>query len=87
MLEIISAALGVCGALLLAVKSPYAGWAFVAYLISNIGWIVFGIAFEHWALVVQNIVFALTSLIGICIWLLKPVLQPQTVPVRSNPIP
>lgn len=31
--------------------------------------------------------FALTSLIGIWIWLLKPVLQPQTVPVRSNPIP
>lgn len=67
-LELASAALGIAGALLLAFKSPKAGWAFVLWLFSNIGWIVFGWINEHWFLVLQNIAFAITSLIGIWIW-------------------
>lgn len=71
-LEILSALLGVTGTLLLALKSRYAGWAFVAYLISNIGWIVFGASHAHWALLAQHAVFSVTSLIGIWTWLIRP---------------
>ncbi len=71
-LELLSAVLGVTGTLLLAVRSRYAGWAFVAYLISNIGWITFGAIHSHWGLLAQHVVFSLTSLIGIWTWLLKP---------------
>lgn len=72
MLEIVAAILGVTGTLLLAIKSPYAGWAFVAYLISNVGWIAFGSVHGHWALVGQHVVFSITSLIGIWVWIIKP---------------
>jgi len=72
MLEIIAAILGVTGTLLLAIKSPYAGWAFVVYLISNIGWITFGSLHGHWALVGQHVIFSMTSLIGIWVWLVQP---------------
>jgi len=72
MLEIISAVMGVSGSFLLAIKSPYAGWAFVLYLFSNIGWVIFGVWYEHWALVVQNLIFGMLSIIGIWVWLIRP---------------
>ena len=47
LIEILSATLGLLGAALLASRSRWAGWAFVAWLISNIGWIVFGAGNQH----------------------------------------
>lgn len=73
--EFISAALGLLGALLLATRSRYAGWAFVAWMISNIGWIAFGAGYAHWFLVVQQVGFTITSGIGIWKWLVAPTLD------------
>lgn len=67
-LEAMSAALGVAGAYLLAIKSPWAGWAFVLWLFSSLGWVAFGWLNGHWFLVVQNTAFAITNLIGIWTW-------------------
>lgn len=72
LLELVSGALGITGALLLATKSRWAGWAWVLWLASNVGWIAFGALFGHWALVAQHSVFAITSAIGIRTWLLAP---------------
>lgn len=70
--EYAGAALGILGALLLAVKSRYSGWAFVLWLASNVLWIIFGARGPHWGLVLQNLVFSITSMIGIYVWLLRP---------------
>jgi glucose dehydrogenase len=75
--EFISAAMGLLGALLLATRSRYAGWAFVVWMVSNIGWIVFGTSLNHWGLVVQQLGFAVTSAIGIWKWLIVPSRPPK----------
>lgn len=74
-LEAGSAALGAGGAYLLAAKSPWAGWAFVAWLFSNLGWIVFGWLNAHWLLAAQHAVFAVTSALGIWMWLVLPLID------------
>jgi hypothetical protein len=71
-LEIVSAVLGLSGALLLAVRSRFAGWAFVLWLGSNTGWVVFGALAGHWGLVAQHAGFAITSALGVWTWLLRP---------------
>ncbi len=72
LIELISALMGMIGALLLATRSRYAGWAFVLWLISNVGWIIFGAGNQHWFFIVQQVVFTATSLIGIYRWLIAP---------------
>jgi len=57
MLEISSAVFGVTGSLLLAIKSRYAGLAFVLYTLSNLGWIAFSAINKHWGALAQNGVF------------------------------
>ena len=72
LIEILSALLGIVGALLLATRSRFAGWAFVAWFISNVGWMVFGAGNQHWFFIVQQMVFLGTSILGIWTWLLNP---------------
>lgn len=72
LLEFVSAALGIAGALLLATKSRWAGWAFVLWLASNLGWVTFGVTHGMWALVAQHLAFSITSAIGIRTWLCAP---------------
>lgn len=77
-IEMFSAALGLLGAALLASRSRWAGWAgwaFVAWLISNIGWIVFGAGNQHWFFIAQQIGFTVTSVLGIWTWLIHPALR------------
>lgn len=81
--EFVSAALGLLGALLLATRSRYAGWAFVIWMGSNVGWIVFAAGQNHWFLVVQQTGFAITSAIGIWKWLIAPNLPPEQ-PISGN---
>ncbi len=71
-LEIISAAFGLIGTLLLALRGPRAGWGFVAYLVSNLGWLVFASRHAHWGLLAQYLGFLVTSVIGIYTWLIRP---------------
>lgn len=74
-LEMLSAALGLLGAALLATRSRWAGWAFVAWLISNIGWIVFGAGNQHWYFIAQQVGFTATSVLGVWTWLIHPALR------------
>lgn len=67
-----AAAFGMLGTLLLAMNGPRAGWGFVCYLASNAGWIWFGLAHGHWSLVVQQVCFVATSVLGAWRWLLAP---------------
>lgn len=75
LMELLSAVLGLAGALLLATKCRWAGWAFVLWLGSNAGWIAFGVAGGHWWLVAQNAGFFVTSALGVLNWLVWPRVQ------------
>lgn len=77
-MEAMSAALGIFGSLLLAMKSRFAGWAFVAYLASNAGWIAFAISHGYHALIAQHATFSVIALIGIWTWLIKPKMDAGT---------
>ena len=72
LVELIAAALGLLGTLLLATRSRLAGWGFVAFLGSNVGWIAFALHNGHVAMLVQQVGFTLSSLLGIWVWLVRP---------------
>lgn len=74
-LEMLSASLGLLGALLLATKSRYSGLAFVAWFVSNLGWLIFGARNAHWFFFVQQIGFTFTSVLGIWNWLIQPAMR------------
>lgn len=61
---------GLCGAALLALNNRYSGWGFVLFLVSNIAWIVFGLSTHATGMVVMQIGFTATSLIGVWKWLI-----------------
>ena len=63
-------ATGVAGALLLALNTKHSGWGFVLFLISNGFWLSYGVEIKAHGLVTTQVVFTLTSLIGIYRWLL-----------------
>lgn len=83
-IELTAAAFGVAGTILLALNGPRAGWGFVAYLVSNAGWIAFAWIHGHQAMLAQQIVFAATSLLGVWVWLVKPRSQTPSTPLMSN---
>lgn len=72
LVEISAALCGIVGTMLLALKGKRAGWGFVAYLGSNAGWIAFAWIHSHWGLLVQQLFFTASSVIGIWVWLIKP---------------
>jgi len=82
-IEILSAALGLLGTVLLATRSPCAGWGFVAYLVSNIGWLVFSFNLGHMGLFWQQIGFLIMSLWGIWTWLISPALRRRSAVARQ----
>lgn len=69
----LSAVFGMAGALLLAMPSLPA-WGFGAFLVSNIGWLIFSAANRYWTLFVQQLVFLGCSLLGLWNWWLAPLL-------------
>lgn len=83
-LEMLSAALGLLGAILLASRSRWAGWAFVAWLISNIGWIAFGAGHQHWFFIAQQVGFTVTSVLGVWTWLIHPALRRSEVEAEDE---
>lgn len=60
---------GLTGATLVALKSDYAGYGFVAFLASNVGWISYSMRTRTWSLFLMQLGFTATSLIGIKNWL------------------
>lgn len=71
-IELTAAAFGVLGTVLLALNGPRAGWGFVAYLVSNAGWILFAWIHAHWGMLAQQLAFTASSGLGIYVWLWKP---------------
>lgn len=70
-IEFTAAAFGVLGTLLLALNGKRAGWGFVAYLVSNAGWIWFAWAHQHWGLLAQQMAFTVSSVLGVWFWLVR----------------
>lgn len=81
MLEVLEwsgTATGILGALLLAMNNRWSGWGFAAFLTSNGFWVAYGIQAQAAGLVTMQIVFTVTSLIGVWRWLVQPRLAPAT---------
>lgn len=61
--------LGLLGAFLLATNSPISGFGFVAFLVSNVCWIGCAVHRKVGALLVMQLGFMATSILGITRWL------------------
>ncbi|KVP17325.1 hypothetical protein [Burkholderia ubonensis] len=66
------AILGLTGSLLLALNVDISGYGFVAFLISNVCWLAFGIKNRAWGLVTMQAGYSVTSLMGLYNWFIKP---------------
>ena len=62
---------GLLGSALLALNNRYSGYGFPVFLVSNGFWIVFGFLTGAMGMVVMQIGFTATSLIGAWNWLIK----------------
>lgn len=67
-LEWCGAITGLVGAGLLATNSPISAWGFVSFLISNAFWVLFGIRERTYGLLLMQVGFTATSLLGIYRW-------------------
>lgn len=68
-LEWTGAALGMSGALLLAMNTAISGWGWVAFLGSNFAWLAYALLTRQRGLFTQQVLFTATSLLGISQWL------------------
>lgn len=69
-LKWIGTALGVAGALVVALNLPFSGWGFVAFLVSSVSWTIAGIMMKEPSLIVLQGAFVAINLIGIYRWLI-----------------
>jgi len=65
---------GIAGAALIA-AALHPGLGFVAFLVSNVGWLAFSAWHGHWGLFAQQLVYLATSVLGVWTWLLRPVVM------------
>jgi nicotinamide riboside transporter PnuC len=63
---------GVLGTVLLALNGRRAGWGFVAYVVSNAGWLAFAWIQGNWPLLTQYVAFMASAILGIWLWLVRP---------------
>lgn len=70
--EWLGCALGILGAVLVAVKSPHAHWAWVLWLVSNLSWTAYGLGSGQTSIALQQGAFSITSMIGLWHWVLRP---------------
>lgn len=71
-LQWLAAGFGVGGAYLLARNTASSRWGWVAFLVSNIFWIAYGVLTAQYGLLVQQIFFTGTSFLGVYSWFCKP---------------
>lgn len=69
-LEWSGALTGLVGSALLATNSDVSGWGFLAFLVSNLFWIGFGMMHRMHGMLLMQIGFTATSLMGIYRWML-----------------
>lgn len=70
-------ATGLLGSLLLALRNRYSCWGWIFFLVSNGFWIAFAIETDVPALVVMQLGFTATSLLGVWKWLVGPRRAPR----------
>ncbi len=68
LLEWLGCMTGLLGAMLLALNNRYSGYGFVAFLASNVCWVMYGMLGGAWGLVVMQLGFTATSLLGLYRW-------------------
>lgn len=61
---------GILGALLLAANIQYSGYGWLLFLVSNIAWIVYALQSKIKSMLIMQLVFTSTSLIGIFRWIM-----------------
>lgn len=61
--------LGLIGAFVLACNQQWSGWGFVAFLASNVCWIIWGLKRKANAILAMQAGFTLTSITGIMRWI------------------
>lgn len=71
-IQYLAAFFGVTGALLLGIPGVHPIWGFAAFMVSNVGWLHFAAKQQHRGLFWQQVVFFVTSLVGIWNWWLGP---------------
>ena len=75
---------GLLGAFLLALNLPLSRWGFLAYFLSNLSWIVYGLLAGLPALVLMQVGFLVTTFIGFYRWFHLPARTGDvTRPLRS----
>ena len=72
--------LGALGSFLLALNRPFSGWGFVLFLASNAFWIAYALLVPTPGLLIMQIAFTGTSLLGIWRWLFSS--QPERAGFR-----
>lgn len=63
--ESLGAFFGITGSLLLALGVPISRYGWLAFLMSNLAWIIFALLFRFRKLLVQSLFFTVTTLVGI----------------------
>ena len=84
LLEWTGCASGVIGALLLALNNRWSRWGYIAYLASNALWMAFGVITCAPGLVSMQLMFFVTTLIGIRNWILSSRSRPAQVLTRHT---
>jgi drug/metabolite transporter (DMT)-like permease len=67
-LDWIGCIFGVAGAFLLATRTRYSGWGFVLFLVSNLAWGWYGVLTKTESMIIMQVAFTATSLLGIWRW-------------------
>ena len=60
----------VVGAIILAVNLPFSKWAFILYLLGSLTWCAVAYLMKEKALLLQNLIYTILNVIGICRWLI-----------------
>lgn len=84
LIELIAAFCGLAGTLLLAVKSKWVGWGFVALLGSNAGWLAFAWHQGHHFMFIQQLGFTISSLVGIWVLLIQPAIEARNQRIQKE---
>lgn len=68
-IEWLGAGLGLLGATLVSLNNVVSGYGFVAFLLSNLCWMYFGVKTQAKGLLTMQLGFTLTSVMGVYNWL------------------
>jgi len=77
-LEWLGTAAGIAGALLVASNTRHSAWGWISFLLSSSCMAGFAWLSGIWGLMLLEIVFILTNLLGLWRWLIKPYIEKRS---------